>query len=202
MFFSCEAQMKSEAKNEKTIEYIKKSKLNKHDVAYFASGCFWCVEAIYESIPGVKESISGYSGGHSEFVNYPLSNTGATGHAEAVAIYYDADKVTFKELVDIYFASQNIEQVNGQGPDRGSQYRSILFYANDEEQKVINEAIKKLTAQGYDVAAEVQEFSEFFVGEDYHQDYKKNNPNHPYIKNVSNTRYERFKKKYDQMKSN
>ena len=85
--------------------------------AYFASGCFWCVEAIYESVKGVKESISGYSGGHTENPTYESSNTGRTGHAEAVEIYYDPNVVSFATLVDVYFGSQNVTQVYGQGPD-------------------------------------------------------------------------------------
>ncbi len=89
--------------------------------AYFASGCFWCVEAIYESVKGVKESISGYAGGHTENPTYEASNTGKTGHAEAVEIIYDPEVIDFATLVDVYFGSQNVTQVNGQGPDRGFQ---------------------------------------------------------------------------------
>ena len=107
--------------------------------AYFASGCFWCVEAIYESVKGVDESISGYAGGHTDYPTYQSSNTGRTGHAEAVEIIYDPKVVSFATLVDVYFASQNPTQVNGQGPDRGSQYRSIIFYQNDEQKKIILE---------------------------------------------------------------
>ena len=101
--------------------------------AYFASGCFWCVEAIYESLIGVEESISGYSGGHTKNPTYESSNTGKTGHAEAVEIIYNPNVISFKILIDVYFESQNISQVNGQGNDRGSQYRSIIFYQNMEE---------------------------------------------------------------------
>ena len=107
--------------------------------AYFASGCFWCVEAVYESVEGVEESISGYSGGYTKNPTYEASNTGRTGHAEAVEIIYDTNLVSFETLVDVYFASQNPTQVNGQGPDRGSQYRSIIFYQNDEQKKIIEE---------------------------------------------------------------
>ena len=96
--------------------------------AYFASGCFWCVEAIYESVIGVQESVSGYAGGFTKNPTYELSNTGRTGHAEAVEVYYDPKLVSFSTLLDVYFGSQNVAQVNGQGPDRGSQYRSIVFY--------------------------------------------------------------------------
>ena len=109
--------------------------------AYFASGCFWCVEEIFEGVQGVSESISGYSGGHTQNPTYEDSNTGKTGHAEANEIIYDPEVVSFKTLVDVYFASQNIEQVNGQGPDHGSQYRSIIFYQNDAQKTIITDKI-------------------------------------------------------------
>jgi len=166
--------------------------------AYFASGCFWCVEAVYESVKGVKESISGYSGGHTENPTYRSSNTGLTGHAEAVEIIYDASVISFSDLVDVYFGSQNVTQVNGQGPDRGSQYRSILFYQNAAEKQIIDEKIKLLNAElgGDKVAAQVLPFQKFWVGEDYHQDYEKLNPGNPYIQNVSIPRLRRFQKKF------
>ncbi len=169
---------------------------NGYAKAYFASGCFWCVEAIYESVYGVKESISGYAGGHTKNPTYEASNTGRTGHAEAVEIIYDPEKVSFKTLVDVYFGSQNIEQVNGQGPDRGSQYRSIIFYQNNEQKQIILDKIKELQETYSPVAAEVMPFEKFWVAEDYHQDYKKYHPNNSYIINVSNPRLERFKRKF------
>ncbi|MEX2578838.1 MAG: peptide-methionine (S)-S-oxide reductase MsrA [Verrucomicrobiales bacterium] len=166
--------------------------------AYFASGCFWCVEAIYESCRGVKESISGYSGGHTENPTYESSNTGTTGHAEAVEIIYDPDVISFATLVDVYFGSQNVTQVNGQGPDRGSQYRSILFYQNEEEKEIIEQKIAELNERLGDeeVAAEVMPFEKFWVGEDYHQDYEKRNPDDPYVRAVSVPRLNRFKEKF------
>ncbi|MCF7567668.1 peptide-methionine (S)-S-oxide reductase MsrA [Sabulilitoribacter arenilitoris] len=172
---------------------IKKGKAR----AYFASGCFWCVEAIYESVKGVEESISGYAGGHTKNPTYASSNTGSTGHAEAVEIIYDPKVVSFETLVDVYFASQNITQLNGQGPDHGSQYRSIIFYQNEAQKQVILKKkaalAKKLNAK---IAAEVYPFQKFWVGEDYHQNYERLHPNHPYIKNVSIPRLNRFKANY------
>ncbi|MEM7014134.1 MAG: peptide-methionine (S)-S-oxide reductase MsrA [Verrucomicrobiota bacterium] len=167
-------------------------------VAYFASGCFWCVEAVYESVRGVEESISGYAGGHTENPTYESSNTGRTGHAEAVEIIYDADVVSFSTLVDVYFGSQNVTQVNGQGPDRGSQYRSIIFYQNQEEKDIIEKKIAELNEElgGPKVAAEVYPFEKFWLGEDYHQDYEKRNPNNPYVQNVSIPRLKRFQAKF------
>ena len=165
--------------------------------AYFASGCFWCVEAIYESVKGVKESISGYSGGHTLNPTYESSNTGKTGHAEAVEIIYDPTVVSFATLVDVYFGSQNVTQVNGQGPDIGSQYRSIIFYQNEEQKQIILKKKKALAETlGVTIAAEVYPFQKFWVAEDYHQDYEKLHPNNPYIRNVSIPRLKRFKSKF------
>lgn len=169
--------------------------------AYFASGCFWCVEAVYESVTGVDESISGYSGGHTENPTYAASNTGKTGHAEAVEIIYDPSVVSFATLVDVYFGSQDVTQKNGQGPDHGSQYRSILFYQNDEQKKIIGDKIAALNKElgGDKVAAEVKPFEKFWVGEDYHQNYERFHPNDPYIQSISIPRLNRFKKKFSHL---
>ncbi len=166
--------------------------------AYFASGCFWCVEAIYESVKGVKESISGYSGGHTENPTYESSNTGRTGHAEAVEIIYDPEVVSFATLVDVYFGSQDVSQVNGQGPDRGSQYRSIVFYQNEEQKKIIEEKVEKINKAiaPQKVAAEIKPFQKFWLGEDYHQDFEKRHPDHGYIRAVSIPRLKRFQAKF------
>lgn len=168
--------------------------------AYFASGCFWCVEAIYESIKGVDEVISGYSGGHTKNPTYEASNTGKTGHAESVEVIYDPNMVSFSTLVDVYFGSQNVTQVNGQGNDIGSQYRSIIFYQNEEQKAIIlkkKEALaKKLNAK---IAAEVYPFQKFWKAEDYHQNYERLHPNNPYVRNVSIPRLNRFKAKFPEL---
>lgn len=169
--------------------------------AYFASGCFWCVEAVYESVKGVEESISGYAGGHTENPTYEASNTGTTGHAESVEIIYDPDVVSYATLLDVYFGSQNVTQVNGQGPDRGSQYRSILFYQDEEQKKIIEEKIAELNAElgGDKVAAEVVPFEKFWVAEDYHQNYERLHPENGYVQNVSIPRLNRFKQKFQHL---
>lgn len=168
--------------------------------AYFASGCFWCVEAIYESVKGVQEVISGYAGGHTNNPTYESSNTGTTGHAEAVEVIYDPKIINFETLVKIYFGSQNPTQVNGQGPDIGSQYRSIIFFQN-QEQKSIIEKIKAEVGKAYDkpIAAEILPFLKFWVAEDYHQDYEKLNPNNPYVQKVSIPRLKKFKQKFPEL---
>ena len=165
--------------------------------AYFASGCFWCVEAIYESVKGVKESVSGYSGG--EIKNPTYTKQG--NHAEAVEILYDPAIISFKTLIDVYFGSQNITQINGQGPDRGQHYRSIIFYQNEEEKNIIAKKIKQLNVElgTKKVAAEVLPFQKFWLGEDYHQDYERLHPENPYIQNISIPRLKRFQKKFPQL---
>lgn len=170
-------------------------------VAYFASGCFWCVEAIFESVKGVEEAVSGYAGGHTKNPTYESSNTGKTGHAETVAVYYNPSVVSFKTLVDVFFGSHDPTTVNGQHPDYGSQYRSIAFYTNDEEKKIIENAISKLNREKYSgkIATEVKELKQFYKAEEYHQDFEKRNPNQPYIQAVSIPRLNRFKKKFPEL---
>ena len=166
--------------------------------AYFASGCFWCVEAVYESVKGVEESVSGYAGGHTENPTYESSNTGRTGHAEAVEIYYDTSVVDFPTLVDVYFGSQNVTQKNGQGPDQGSQYRSIIFYQNEVEKQIIDQKVAALNAEiaPKKVAAEIKPFEKFWIAENYHQNYEKLHPNQGYIRAVSIPRLKKFQKKF------
>ena len=165
--------------------------------AYFASGCFWCVEAVYESVKGVKEAISGYSGGHTKNPTYESSNTGRTGHAEAVEVIYDPEIIDFATLVDVYFGSQDPTQKNGQGPDIGSQYRSIIFFQNDKQKQIIEEKIEALEKElGKEVAAEVLPFQKFWKAEEYHQDYEVNHPENPYIQKVSIPRIQKFKRKF------
>ena len=163
--------------------------------AYFASGCFWCAEAIFESVKGVEEATSGYSGGHSKNPTYEASNTGQTGHAEAIEVVYDPNIVDYATLIDVFFNSQDPTQFNGQGNDYGSQYRSIIFF-QDEAQKEIAiakkaELTKKLSTK---VAAEIMPFQKFWEAEAYHQDFEKRNPNNPYIQNVSKKRLAAFKR--------
>jgi len=202
LLFSCQNQAQVSDKQQAVIDAepvvvpIKDGKAR----AYFASGCFWCVEAVFESVKGVEESISGYAGGHTDDITYEKSNTGRTGHAEAVEIIYDPEVVSFATLVDVYFGSQNPTQVNGQGPDKGSQYRSIIFYQDDAQKKIIEDK-KAALAKELDatIAAEVYPFHKFYVGEDYHQNFEKRNPNQTYIRAVSIPRLNRFKAKFPEL---
>jgi len=171
--------------------------------AYFASGCFWCVEVIYESLRGVIEVNSGYSGGFTENPTYQIVNTETTGHAETIEVIYNPKIISFSQLVNVYFGSQDIEQINGQGPDNGSQYRSIIFFQNEEQKTIANNKIIYLEEEfSLNVAAELYPFQRFWIGEDYHQDFKKNNMNNIYIIKVSNPRFEKFSNSFEHLINN
>ena len=176
--------------------------LKKQDrVAYFASGCFWCVEAIFESVKGVSEAVSGYAGGDKDNPTYQSIGTGRTGHAETVAVYYNSDLVSFQTLVDVFFGSHNPTTKNGQHPDYGTQYRSIAFYNTKEERQIIENTIKKLNREVYNgkIVTEVTKLKKFYRAEDYHQNFEKRNPYNSYVRNVSIPRLNRFKKKFPQL---
>ena len=170
--------------------------------AYFASGCFWCVEAIFESVKGVKEVYSGYSGGITINPTYNQIGTGKTGHAEAVEIIYDPNIVSYKILVDVFFGSHNPTTMNQQGPDKGSQYRSIAFYNNEKEKEIILKKIQFLKINkifNREIVTEIKKLNKFYYAEEYHQDYEKLNPNNPYVKNISIPRLNRFKEKFKEI---
>lgn len=200
-FFSCLGLTNNEKKDLNFKKQTINDRIQGKSVAYFASGCFWCVEAIFESVIGVEEAISGYSGGFTKNPTYQSIGTGKTGHAEAVAVYYNPNEVSFKTLVDVFFGSHNPTTKNGQHPDYGSQYRSIAFYSNEDEKKIINEAIEKLNNEVYKgkIVTEVTRFEKFYEAEEYHQDFEKRNPNQSYVKAVSIPRLNRFKKKFPEL---
>ena len=170
------------------------------EVAYFASGCFWCVEAVFESVIGVEEAVSGYAGGFTDNPTYKSIGSGKTGHAEAVAVYYNPNKVSFETLVTVFFGSHDPTTVNGQKPDYGTQYRSIAFYKTDIQKQVIDAAIAELgKTYTKEIATEVTEFTKFYEAEEYHQNFEKRNPNQGYVKAVSIPRLNRFKKKFPKL---
>lgn len=170
--------------------------------ATFAAGCFWCVEGVFESLNGVDAVISGYAGGNTKNPTYEEVSSGETGHAETVEIYYDSTLVDYNTLLKVFFASQDPTQVNGQGPDTGSQYRSIVFYRTPEEKILTEKYIADLNNSGkYNkpVSTEVIEFDEFWPAERYHQDYLTNNPADPYVQNESIPRLKRTQKKIPEL---
>ncbi len=176
--------------------------LNDLSTAYFASGCFWCVEAIYESVKGVEEAVSGYAGGKEQNPTYQQIGAGKTGHSETVKVYYNPSVVSFKTLVKVYYGSQDPTTVNGQHPDYGSQYRSIIFYQNEEEKKIAETYKSELEVSGKykkPIATEIVPFIKFWKAEEYHQNYEKLNPNNPYVLGVSIPRLKKFQTKYPEL---
>ncbi len=169
------------------------------EVAYFASGCFWCVEAVFESVRGVSEVISGYSGGESKNPTYKDVSRGLTKHAEAVKVYYDPEVISYETLVEVFYGSHDPTTLNRQGPDRGPHYRSSIFYRNDEEKTIAENFTAELSKSGmFDapIVTEIVMFTAWYDAEDYHQDYERLNPNQPYIRSVSVPRLNRFKAKF------
>ena len=165
--------------------------------ATFASGCFWCVEAVFESVKGVEEAVSGYAGGKEPNPTYEKVGSHTTDHAETVQVYYNPSVVSYATLLKVYFASQNPVQVNGQGPDHGASYRSIIFYRNAEEKRAAEAYIAEIQQKHKaPIAAELKPFDKFWAGEDYHQDYVRRNPDESYVRGESIPRIRRFQKQY------
>lgn len=199
MLSSCYEVQKSNETTDTINNEIQNSKLK---IAYFASGCFWCVEAIFESVKGVDEVVSGYAGGSEKNPTYNQVAAGRTSHAEAVKVFYDPNKVSFLQLLDAYYGSHDPTALNYQGPDYGSQYRSIAFYQNETEKSLINEYIKALEASGVykkPIVTEVLPFTIFYEAEEYHQDFERKNPNNRYILNVSIPRLKRFQRLFPEL---
>jgi len=195
---SCDISSSPSIDNPRPFFSIDSQDYSNMSKAYFASGCFWCVETIYESIDGVKEVYSGYAGGTTINPNYYQVMTGKTGHAEAIEIIYDENKVSFETLLKVFFDSHDPTTPNRQGPDFGTQYRSIAFFNNEEEELKIKNYINLLATNsifGKKIITEVKKIDEFYYAEEYHQDYEKKNPNNPYIQNVSIPRFNNFKRK-------
>jgi peptide-methionine (S)-S-oxide reductase len=170
-------------------------------VAAFAEGCFWCSEHIFEAVVGVNDVISGYAGGTTKNPTYDLVNTETTGHAETVLVYYDPKVISYAELVNVFFTSHDPTTPDQQGPDRGSSYRSILFYQTDAEKEIAMNAIKEISKTNRfakPLVTELQKLTAFYIAEDYHQDYINGGKGagNPYVKNVSLPRYEKFKATY------
>lgn len=167
--------------------------------ATFAGGCFWCTEAYFERLQGVSAVVSGYSGGTKANPNYSEVSAGQTDYAEAVQVYYDPEKISYQELVEVFFATHDPTTLNRQGPDHGKQYRSVAFYRTPQEKEVIENYIQKLEEAGTyrdDIVTEVQSLRKFWEAEDYHQDYYRINPTDPYVVSVARPKVLKFEANY------
>ena len=153
--------------------------------AVLAGGCFWCTEAVFERLPGVSDVTSGYAGGTAETANYQAVCSGRTRHAEAIRITYNASQTSYGELLRIFFAvAHDPTQLDCQGNDRGPQYRSAIFYADDEQKRVAEAYIAQIDAAavyGDPIVTTLEPLGEFYEAEDYHQDYARGNPTQPYV---------------------
>ena len=182
------------------INHPSQKELSKYSVATFAAGCFWHEEALFESVKGVKEAVSGYAGGTAKNPSYEMVETGTTGHAETVNVYYDSSQISYPQLLKVYFAGQDPTQVNGQGNDMGTQYRSIAFYRNAKEKAEIETYVKGIQPKYKEpVAAQIMPFTKFWEAEGYHQNYIENNPNGGYVQHVSIPEIIAFQKAYPAM---
>lgn len=193
---------KSESSVQSSEAPIEQKDLSKLSKSVFASGCFWCVEAVFESVEGVEEAISGYAGGSAAQANYKDVSAGITDHAEAVEVYYDPAVVSYETLLVVFFASQDPTTLNQQGPDRGRQYRSAIFYQNDEEKKAAQAYIDQLTQKevyNKPITTTLEPLTKFYDAEEYHQNFEARNPNQGYVRAVSVPRLNRFKKKHPEL---
>ena len=171
---------------------------DKTDTATFGTGCFWCTEALFEQLNGVLKVTSGYSGGHVKNPTYKEVCTGETGHAECVQVVYEPNKITYDELLEVFFKVHDPTSLNRQGADIGTQYRSAIFYRNEEQKQKAEYYKAELDKSGaYDkpIVTEITPFTKFYPAEDYHQEYYENNKNsNPYCSIVIKPKIEKFQK--------
>jgi peptide-methionine (S)-S-oxide reductase len=170
---------------------------NQIDTATFGAGCFWCVEAVYQQLEGVQKVISGFAGGKRENPTYEQVCSGATGHAEVCQIIYDPSKISFTELLEVFWTVHDPTTLNRQGADVGTQYRSVVFYHNEEQKKLAEHYKEELNKSGSfssPVVTEIAPYTQFYSAEKYHQDYYNNNKNQPYCTMVIAPKVDKFKK--------
>lgn len=170
--------------------------------ATLAGGCFWCLEAVYDEIKGVHGVESGYAGGTMPNPSYREVCNGDTGHAEVVQVHFDPSVVSYKDLLNVFFAIHDPTSLNRQGADVGTQYRSAIFYHDEEQKKTAEELIKNLNAQKIwdkPIVTQVEKLDKFYMAEDYHQEYFANNPYQPYCMAVVAPKVSKFRKHFLEM---
>lgn len=167
------------------------------EIATFGGGCFWCTEAIFKRVKGVKKVTSGYAGGKIGNPTYGDVSSGATGHAEAIQIEFDPKEISYKDLVYIFFRTHDPTDAGGQGADRGSQYRSVIFYADEGQKKIAEKELKKAQKE-FDstIVTETVSFQSFYTAEEYHQNYYEENPSAGYCRLVIDPKIKKLQKKF------
>ena len=175
------------------------------ETATLGAGCFWCVEAVFDDLKGVEDVVSGYSGGQTENPTYRQVCDGTTGHAEVAEIRFDPSVISFKDILRVFFSVHDPTTMNRQGADIGTQYRSAIFYHNDDQKRDAEEVVKEITDEAvYDqpIVTEIVPLEKFWPAEDYHQEYFANNPNVPYCAAVVSPKVKKFRQKFsDRLKS-
>lgn len=193
IFIGCNLQ----SNNAQTKQEVQMIDTTKYQVATFGEGCFWCTEAVFQRLNGVAKVESGYSGGTVPNPTYDAVCTGKTGHAEATQIFFDPKIISFKELLEVFWKTHDPTTMNRQGADVGTQYRSVIFYHNDEQKKLAEEYKQKLEAEKIwkdPIVTEISPFKNFYKAEDYHQDYYNRNGSQPYCTFVITPKIEKFEK--------
>lgn len=179
----------------------KKKDMEKLDTAVFGSGCFWCTEAIFEEVKGVKKAESGYAGGEVSNPTYREVCSGATGHAEVVRVLYDPEEVGFEELLEIFWKTHNPTTLNRQGADVGTQYRSVIFYTSENQKQIAERIKKELDESGaWDnpIVTEIVPLDKFYPAEEHHQDYFEKNPYEGYCQFVIGPKMKKFRKVFQE----
>ena len=171
--------------------------------AVLAGGCFWCVEAVFRQIEGVEKVVSGYSGGDAASAHYDVVSTGKTGHAESVQVTYDPRKISYGQLLKVFFdVAHDPTQLNRQGPDVGPQYRSTIFYSDPEQKRIAEAYVKQLDQAKVfraPIVTQVVELKTFYPAEEHHQNFCNRNPRNPYVVNVAMPKVEKVKKKHPEL---
>jgi peptide-methionine (S)-S-oxide reductase len=176
-----------------------KMKTENSEIATLGAGCFWCVEAVFTRLNGVTKVESGYSGGKISNPTYKEVCSGLTGHAEVVQVHFNPNDISFSKILEVFFKTHNPTTLNRQGADVGSQYRSVIFYHTDEQNRLAKEVKEMLDKAGIwsdPIVTEISPFTKFYKAEDYHQDYFANNKNQPYCQMVINPKLEKFEKAF------
>lgn len=202
-----ESKMNTSEKTTKDLSANLKADDTSYDTATFANGCFWCTEAVFEELDGVISAVSGYTGGTSENPDYKEVSSGTTGHAECLQIVYDPAKISFDELLEVFWQTHDPTTLNRQGADVGTQYRSGIFYHNSEQKEKAEKYKAELDKSGaFDkpIVTEITPFNVFYPAEDYHQQYYELNGNsNPYCRIVIQPKLEKFRKVFkDKLKKN
>ncbi len=173
-----------------------------HRRATFGGGCFWCVEAAFKELDGIESVTSGYAGGHTEDPTYEEVCTGETGHAEVVQLEYDPDRIEYLDLLRVFFTIHDPTQLNRQGPDVGTQYRSAIFCHDDEQRKLAEGYVEELDAEEvYDdeIVTEIEPLEEFYEAEEYHQDYYEKNPGDGYCTFHADPKIQKVREKFGEL---